>query len=244
MAAVRNQLNDFQVEEFFNALLTVLQASLNENLSFDLAEFLARRLDGYETNLNVLNSRLRETYPEQEQLLDHLASLITVIHHRREFCEALSFRNFFLEDQLAVRSAVRVRTSGVGQPQVEITQQLLETLHDNFGFSWAQIAHNIGISERTIRRRRNSFGMSSNSQAFYSSICDNDLDQIVRGILHTTPRIGYRLVQGALRQRGMTVQRHRVLDSLRRVDPVMVTLRASRSIIRRRYSVPCPNALW
>ena len=235
MAAVRNQLNDFQVEEFFNALLTVLQASLNENLSFDSAEFLARRLDGYERNLNGLNSRLRETiiYPEQEQLLDHLAGLITVIHHRREFCEALSFRNFFLEDQLAVRSAARVRTSGVGRPQVGITQQLLEKLYDNFGFSWAQIARNIGISERTIRRRRNSFGMSSNSQAFYSSICDNDLDQIVRGILHTTPRIGYRLVQGALRQRGMNVQRHRVLDSLRRVDPVMVTLRASRSIIRR-----------
>ena len=54
--------------------------------------------------------------------------------------------------QLAAHSAVRVRRSGVGRPEVEITQALLETLHDNLGFSWAQIARNIGISERTIRQ--------------------------------------------------------------------------------------------
>ena len=130
MAAVRNQLNDFQVEEFFNALLNALRASLNENLPFDSAEFLACHLDGYKRNLNVVNSRLRKTYPEQEQLLGNLGSLIRVIHHhQREFCEALSFRNFFVEDQLAAHSVVRVRRSGVGRPEVEITQALLETLH-------------------------------------------------------------------------------------------------------------------
>lgn len=242
MAALRSQLNEFQIEEFFTTLLTLLQSSFNENLSLDSAEFFARRLDGYERNLSVLNSRLQETFPEEEQLLSDLGSLIRITHQQRECCEALSYRNFFLEEQSGARSIVRVIRSGIGRPTVEVSQALLQVLHDNVGFSWAQIARNLGISERTIRRRRNSFAMPNNES--FSNVHDNDLDEIVREVLHITPRIGYRLMQGALRNRGITVQRRRVLDSLRKVDPVMVTLRASRSIIRRRYSVPCPNALW
>ncbi len=243
MATLRSQLDDFQIEEFFHGLLTLLQSSFNENLSFDSAEFLARRLDGYERNLNVLISRLQETFSDQQQLLVDLGSLIRVVQQQRELCEALSFRNFFLEDQSASQSSVRVRRSGIGRPSLEVSHELLEALHDNVGFSWAQISRNLGISERTLRRRRSSFAMPNNNQTF-TNIDDNALDQIVREILRVTPRIGYRLVQGALRHRGMNIQRRRVLDSLRRVDPVMITLRASRSIIRRRYSVPCPNALW
>ncbi|XP_028413667.1 uncharacterized protein LOC114536523 [Dendronephthya gigantea] len=242
MAAIRSQLDEFQIDEFFRALLTLLQSSLSENLSFDSAEFLARRLDAYERNLNVLNSRLRETYPEEEQLLSDLGRLIRIIYQQREFCEALSYQNFFLEEQQGTQSVVRVSRSGIGRPTVELSQALLEVLHDNVGFSWSQIARSLGISERTIRRRRNSFAMPNNRS--FSDILDDDLDNIVREVLRITPRIGYRLVQGALRNRGLNVQRRRILDSLRRVDPVMVTLRASRAIIRRRYSVPCPNALW
>ena len=59
MATLRSQLNEFQIEEFFHGLLTLLQSSFNENLTFDLAEFLAHRLDGYERNLSVLISRLQ-----------------------------------------------------------------------------------------------------------------------------------------------------------------------------------------
>ena len=65
----------------------------------------------------------------------------------------------------------------------------------------------------------------------HSTISDNDLDLLVRGILQITPRIGYRLVQGALRSRGLRIQRRRVLESLQRVDPVTVTMRASRSMV-------------
>ena len=35
-----------------------------------------------------------------------------------------------------------------------------------------------------------------------------------------------------------------IQESIRRVDPVLCALRAARLIIRRVYSVPCPNALW
>ena len=136
-----------------------------------------------------------------------------------------------------------VRRTGIGRPRLDIPQDLLEALHVQVGFSWAQIARDLGISESTLRRRRRLFEIPNSRQNF-SNINDDALNQIVHDILHVTPRIGYRLVQGALRRRGLHIQRRRVLEALRRVDPVMVTLRGSRSIIRRRYSVPCPNALW
>ena len=89
------------------------------------------------------------------------------------------------------------------------------------GFHWATIARNRNVSERTLWRRRHELDFTSQT---FTDIDNNSLDKIVREILHVTPRIGFRLVQGALRQQGIEVQRRRVLESLRRVDPVMITL--------------------
>lgn len=78
----------------------------------------------------------------------------------------------------------------------------------------------------------------------FSNLSDNELDDYVRQILTVTPGAGLRMVQGALKQRSLEVQRDRVLQSLRRVDPVTTSLRNGRQIIRRTYNVPGPNALW
>jgi hypothetical protein len=112
------------------------------------------------------------------------------------------------------------------------------------GFPEKKLQNKFGVSESTILRRRRSFVSANTNRESHSIIRDNELDILVRGILKVTPRIGYRLVQGDLRRRGLRTQRRRVLESLQRVDPVTVTIRASRSIVRIRYSVPCPNALW
>ena len=61
------------------------------------------------------------------------------------------------------------------------------------------------------------------------------------GIL--TPNIGRRRFIGALRSRGLNVQRWRVTECLRRVDPVGTALRWRMTIHRRKY-VPTPNSLW
>ena len=78
----------------------------------------------------------------------------------------------------------------------------------------------------------------------FSNLSDNELDDYVRQILTVTPGAGLRMVQGALKQRSLEVQRDRVLQSLRRVDPVTTSLQNGRQIIRRTYNVPGPNALW
>ena len=54
----------------------------------------------------------------------------------------------------------------------------------------------------------------------FSSLSDSELDDIIRQILSVTPGAGLRMVQGAVRQRRLVVQRDRILQSLRRVDPV------------------------
>ena len=56
--------------------------------------------------------------------------------------------------------------------------------------------------------------------------------------------IGQRNVLGQLQAEGHIVQRERVADSLSRVDAAGVAMRWSRTIHRRTYQVPGPNALW
>lgn len=59
-----------------------------------------------------------------------------------------------------------------------------------------------------------------------------------------TPNIGRRRFIGALRSRGLHIQRWRVSDCLHRVDPVGTALRWQMTIHRRKYFVPTPNSLW
>ena len=73
MAGVRSQLNDFEIEEFFRSLQTLLSSSFNNNnISYDSAEYLSRRLDVYERNINILLTRLSESYPLEQQLLSDM----------------------------------------------------------------------------------------------------------------------------------------------------------------------------
>lgn len=131
---------------------------------------------------------------------------------------------------------------GPGRPKFCAAREQIEALKSE-GFSWSEIARTFGISERTLRRRRHEMGMNVEGRE-YCHLSDYDLDNSVRNIVATTPGAGIRLVQGGLRERGIIIQRHRVIDSLHRVDPVSSTLRNAKRIVRRTYNVPCPNALW
>lgn len=117
-------------------------------------------------------------------------------------------------------------------------------MHDAAQFRWADVARILGVLQRTLRRRRAQLGFPIGREVELSSISDEDLDNHVREILTTTPSSGFRLVEGGLRSRGMHLQHRRIQDSIRRVDPVLHTLRATHSVIRRVYNVKSPNVLW
>ncbi|XP_039884348.1 uncharacterized protein LOC120731420 isoform X1 [Simochromis diagramma] len=80
----------------------------------------------------------------------------------------------------------------------------------------------------------------------YSSIGDEDLDAKVLDIQRHHPNAGCRMMMGHLRSRGIHIQRFRLMDSMRRVNPEGVMMRrlSSQTARRRQYSVPAPNHLW
>ena len=78
--SVRNELSDFEIEEFFGSLQELLVSSINnEYLSFDSAEFMLRRLDGYERTLKVFTLRIQESAPLEEQLISDLHILLSLV---------------------------------------------------------------------------------------------------------------------------------------------------------------------
>ena len=80
-------------------------------------------------------------------------------------------------------------------------------------------------------------------QEQYSTISNNDLDEIVPAMLTASPHSGEPTVIGAVLARGIHVTRARLCSSIYRVDP------AGRSL-RKMYhqeetlNIPTPNALW
>ena len=63
-------------------------------------------------------------------------------------------------------------------------------------------------------------------------------------MLHLTPYNGESYVRGSLRGRQINVQRHRVRDSIKMVDPIGRSIRKRYAICRRVYNVRGPNHLW
>ena len=144
---------------------------------------------------------------------------------------------FLLEDEVDVsrradrRSAVTERYGLQGRPRVVVTEQQLQTLHEVCGFRWNDIAETLGVSNRTLKRRRHEFGMRvEERESSPLQVSDAELDDIVRNIRAVTPEAGLLMVQGSLRQQGLMVQRV-CMHSLNRVDPRTSVLRNARRII-------------
>mgnify|MGYP002803594485 FL=1 len=118
--------------------------------------------------------------------------------------------------------------------------RFLRELH----FSWVKIANLLGASESTLRRRRILYGMTAEEEPNWATITDDELERTVRAIQQLTPNIGQARLLGALRSRGLNIQRKRGRNCLRSIDPIGTALRWRSLIYRRKYSVPTPNALW
>ena len=134
--SVRNQLTHFELEEFFRSLQDLLVLSLNPGLPFDSAEFLSRRLDGFERTLSVLSSRV--SYRSEVQLLSNLHTLLFIVSQQRQHCEDLSYFPLHAEEEEQLSTVrVGVLRSGVpGRPRLDISEDLLEVLHSGAGFRW------------------------------------------------------------------------------------------------------------
>ena len=133
-------------------------------------------------------------------------------------------------------------STGRGRPKYVIPVNQLVELR-SLNFSWKEIAKMLGVSEKTILRRRCEYCLPIGEDS-YTTISDRELDDTISSILSSSPNSGERMVMGALTARNIKVKRERVRASIFRVDPVNRMLRRHTSIRRRVYSVPTPNALW
>ena len=251
MADVRNRFFVPNVEEFFNDLLRTLHQCDENYLDEGSEEFISRRLEQYQQTLRVMYSRVREYRPNAPvQLLEDMEQLLDIISSKIEQLQSLYDDNYFEDRMDTVNNEQRTSLSAhmhlgnVGRPRYEITQEQIELLHDALGFRWADIARMLGVSSRTLIRRRQDFSMPVGHQQNFSTLSDDALDRVISEILAITPQSGLRLVQGALRSRGYRIQRRRIIEALQRLDPITSALRQTRGIIRRTYRVPGPNSLW
>ena len=137
--------------------------------------------------------------------------------------------------------AVEPTVRGRGRPRLMISREQLQLLIET-NFTTPQIAHMLGVSLSTVRRRMELYNLSV--RATYATISNQELDQLIREISRFFPMCGSKQMAGHLLSRGFRIQQSRIRESLRRVDPQGVVMRQLTVTRRRQYSVPAPLSLY
>ena len=132
--------------------------------------------------------------------------------------------------------------SGRGRPKVVIEQEKIEFLRE-LRLSWTQIAAVFGVCRRTLYTIRSEYGMVGDEQRF-TPISDQELRGHIQTIKQDMPEIGYNLMRGVLRSRGIHVSIPRIQQCISDVDPINTAMRWAAPTSRRRYEVPYPNYIW
>ena len=223
----------------FNLYDELVRNSFTDDVA--VAELVIIRCEEFVCSLSLLYHAM--PWPEPEDVLPLFQEVIAEFQER--ISRLFERFNFFNDNDdcnyvCPIEENVRGR---VGRPRFLIPKQQLEGLR-SLHFSWQNIALMLGVSERTVRRRRSELGMTVGQTLNYSEIDDGELDVFVQRILHYSPNSGERMVIGALKGYGVKVQRERVRQSIGRIDPISRELRRRTAIHRRIYSVRTPNALW
>lgn len=132
-------------------------------------------------------------------------------------------------------------SGGSGRYKVIIPNEQLQTLYD-LNFTAPQMAEKFGCSIPLIYKRLQEAGLKLRDR--YSNISDADLDSKVSGLQSKFPNAGSVMMNGLLQSSGENVQRERVRESINRTSPFPVVQRLTKTVKRRRYSVPMSNSYW
>jgi hypothetical protein len=232
---------DVEWVAFLQAAKSVI-AGVASILMENSTENTCNRLD----QLEILNNRLESVCYSFATLIDNLNTdqntftLVTDVFTALKSIQGMVSNEVehiqSINDSKSYRCPT-LQTNRPGWPKYDITKNQLEFLQSKH-FSW--VTKLLHVSTRTLRRRKNELGIDDN----FSVISEEELTRIMEEIIKVTPNIGQSRMVGALRARGLNIQRHRVRECLRTIDPIGTTLRWNPRIYRRKYHVPHPNALW
>ncbi|XP_078315098.1 uncharacterized protein LOC111130269 isoform X4 [Crassostrea virginica] len=102
------------------------------------------------------------------------------------------------------------------------------------------------VSPSTVKRRLKEFNLNVHNT--YSTISEPDLHKLVESVVKEFPEAGTKSIQSILVTKGHRLQRQRVRDAVRKVDPEGILFRrlflSVHRIQRRTYNVRAPRALW
>ncbi|XP_063432010.1 uncharacterized protein LOC134714582 [Mytilus trossulus] len=127
-----------------------------------------------------------------------------------------------------------------GHPKYHVDKNVLESLLD-CDFKISTIGNLLQLSERTIYRRMAHFGLQKRD---FSDIDEDNLDNILSGIVVDFPRCGERMLREILKGQGIKIQRWRLRDAIHRIDYAGTQERKTGRLHRRVYNVMAPNHLW
>ncbi len=131
-----------------------------------------------------------------------------------------------------------------GRPKKQVDPMVLhEAFQRGRRISTTVLAGILGIDRKTLQARKKELGIDS----AFDDISDEDLDNLVREYHKENPAGGRSYIIGHLRAKhSLRIQRHRVIDSINRIDKLGQGLRSRVGKKRplRTYAVPRPNALW
>ena len=106
----------------------------------------------------------------------------------------------------SVHKCEREHTGMRGQPKLEVSKEQIQFLRE-LHFPWVRIAELLGISTKTLTRRRQEFQINDEEEMNWSSAGNDELREIMQEIMSVTPGIGQTRMLGALHSRGIRVQR-------------------------------------
>eukprot|EP00794_Sanderia_malayensis_P000833 gene833-125_t len=184
------------------------------NVSMDRLEILGSRLYNICMAFSIM---FEETVPNTDahrKALDLKSLFITIKRFVRSLIETQS------SDEAERYTVDRVHDGRRGRPRINIQEEQLLFLRSKH-FTWTSVAKLLGVSSKTVRRRAHELGIGEEN---YNAITKEELRSIMVAIQRTTPNIGQSRMIGALRSRNIKVQRWRVRELLREVDPVGTAL--------------------
>ena len=191
--------------------------------NLNVLEQLSRRLDD---SLNVLNTFLNkcgelnipETFTTNvRSLLEELYSI-----HTRNLNIIIIEHDFVLNSNhpCSLLSAQPICTL-LGWPRLRVSVVEINRLYNVYR-SWKNVALHLGVSVRTLERKRNEFNITvcdrTGRRSTYATISDEQLCSVVREVLEILPNAGETYIIGACRQRNKFVQRQRIRDSINTTD--------------------------
>lgn len=171
------------LDSFWHHLTTILH-QLERHYSTDnlaLAEQLLIRVEDCQSVLRALLGRVCEAAPYANQVVQDLEYLLFCLQWHFNRLSEWTLIQTTESCRLPQGTCPVLQPSGRGRPPYEIRKEDLEYMLE-LGFKFSQIAIILGVSERTLRRRREVFGLPIGSEC-YSDLTDTELDHLVSSIM-------------------------------------------------------------